>query len=323
MTTNWDSSPSSTALIVLAFMNHGYTIPNNASDPMGIYPKYMVRRGLNYIFQQLESFAASGNNLQGGVQCDGLPDETAGAPHNCTLYRETENFGYSTSIVIAPLAGSNALNRVVTEGLAGNGTNGRTIGDILKRLVNGLGVGQADGPGVGRGGWQYGFNANTSDGSTIGWNMLALLDAEASGVDVPNYIAAEFVGFAYEHHKNTDGSFDYTANNDPATNGGVGGNLARAAVGLQAAFLAGDFRAIPMSRPRPTTSTRAGTACRRRGLHRHMRRRARTWGAATRCSTCSRASGSRASPRYPPRLVRLAREPFPQVIGTPSTWTIW
>jgi hypothetical protein len=44
--TSW-GRPSWTALVVLAFENHGYRLPNNNSVPAGLYERYVVRRGLN------------------------------------------------------------------------------------------------------------------------------------------------------------------------------------------------------------------------------------------------------------------------------------
>ena len=161
----------------------------------------------------MEPFAASGNNLQGGVQCDGLPDETAGAPHNCTLYRETENFGYSTSIVIAPFSGSGALSRTVLAARvsAGKWDERATIGDIVKRLVNGLGVGQADGPGVGRGRLAVRLQREHVRRFDDRLEHDGAAGRAAAGVAMPAYIGTEFNNFAYIQHKNTDGSFDYTA----------------------------------------------------------------------------------------------------------------
>ena len=39
-----------------------------------------------------------------------------------------------------------------------------------------------------RGGFGYTHNANAGDGSTAGWGVLALLDAEAAGAVIPAWV---------------------------------------------------------------------------------------------------------------------------------------
>ena len=58
--TNWGRA-SWTALVTLAFQNHGYRLANDGSAPTGIYEKYIVRRGLN---QLISGFSTIGLNLQ-------------------------------------------------------------------------------------------------------------------------------------------------------------------------------------------------------------------------------------------------------------------
>ncbi len=49
------SNQSYTALVVLAFENHGYKLTNNDVAPTGLYEKYVVQRGLNQVINGLTS----------------------------------------------------------------------------------------------------------------------------------------------------------------------------------------------------------------------------------------------------------------------------
>jgi beta-lactam-binding protein with PASTA domain len=234
VTTNWGSSfpQSFAALVVLAFQNHHYQLTNDDSAPTGLYEKYVVRRGLNYIIDELRQFPLT-------MQPAGNPCVNV-EPVPCVGLRQNQQSeGYATSLAILPLAASNALNRHVAE-ITGSENSGyvvgRTYGEILQRLVNGLAWGQGEAS-FGRGGWAYTFNSSGTDGSTIGWNVLALLDAEAAGVTVPAFVKAEFTNFAIPYGVNSDGTFDYTADNNPAYNNIR--NMVKAGVGLQALFYAG------------------------------------------------------------------------------------
>ena len=232
------------ALVVLAFENHGYHVPNDDSTPTGIYEKYVVRRGLNYIINNLESFHIGMTPL-GYNPCVGSgsgPDPDGAGSALCVALRQVNSYeGYSTSLAILPLAASNALNRHVLEvkGVSNaNFVDGKTIGEVLQRLVNGLAWGQGE-FGFGRGSWSYGFNSGSGDGSTMGWNVLALLDAEASGITVPAFVKNEFKTYAIPFGVNNDGSFDYNPDNNPNNYGGLGStNMAKVGIGLQTLFYA-------------------------------------------------------------------------------------
>lgn len=237
VTTNWGSSypQSFAALIVLAFENHGYLLPNNNSAPTGLYQKYIVRRGLNFVIDQLQQMTLTAQTA--GDPCVGVDD----GPAPCVGLRQAlQQEGYATSLAILPLAASNALNRNVTEITGSMNTGfvvGRTYRDILQRLVNAMAYGQGE-SGDGRGGWYYYFNAGGTDGSTIGWNVLALLDSEAAGITVPAFVKSEFTNFAIPAGLNTDGTFDYSANTNAAAPGGISSNAAKAGIGVQAMFYA-------------------------------------------------------------------------------------
>lgn len=243
--TNWGGAHPQVwaALIVAAFQNHGYILPNNQTPATGVYQKYVVERGLNYLGVNLSTFSTS---LQGspatnepcvGTDTNGNPI----GPSPCTAFFLNDNPGYATSIAIQPFAGSQALQRkFASSGLNAN-IQGKSYGEVLQRLIIGLAWGQGDAPSLnGRGGWHYSFNDSTTDGSTIGWNMVALLDAAAAGATIPGFVQSEFAGFAFPRGINNDGTFDYSENGDKNTAGGVGPDMARAGVGLQAMFYAGD-----------------------------------------------------------------------------------
>ena len=146
--------------------------------------------------------------------------------------------GYTTALAILGFAGSGALGQVNTE-VAGY-TNGKTYGEILQRLVNALAWGQNDSS-TGQGGWYYTFNSTTLDGSTVGWDVLALLDASAAGATVPGWVATQFkIGF--DKALNTDGSFDYNGDGNPAANNNVGPQ--KNGIGLQGLYLLGETTGV-------------------------------------------------------------------------------
>jgi hypothetical protein len=130
----------------------------------------------------------------------------------------------------------------ITGSFNGGFVVGKTYGEVLQRVMNTIAWGQNDTGCIGRGGWVYGFSNNTcqeDDGSTLGWDLLALLDAGAAGTTIPAFVQSEFMNFGLPEGFNTDGTFDYRSNNNPAAPGGVGNNLARTGVSLQALFFSG------------------------------------------------------------------------------------
>ena len=233
VTTRWQNSsyPSAdTSLVVLAFENQGYKITANV-PPTGIYEKYVVRRGLNYMLSGLATIVL-------GV--------TPAGNNPCVIYADcvglrspdVSHAGYVTALEILGFAGSGAMAHVNTE-VAGY-TNGKTYGEIMQRLLNALIWGQND-SGVGRGGWYYTFNHTSSDGSTLGWDILALLDAGASGATVPPWVITEFkIGF--DNGLNTDGSFDYQSNGNASSNNSVGPQ--KNGIGLQGLFLISEMAGV-------------------------------------------------------------------------------
>jgi PKD repeat protein len=246
LTTNWGRL-AYTSLVVLAYENHGYKVPNNNSAPVGVYERFAVQRGLNHI-------VANQSLVTLGVQPAGDPCVGGVEPAPCQGLFTNDVGGYSTAISSLALSGSSAFNRTIPAGLGGTSgayVGGRTIGEVLQRLMNTVAWGQNDGVGcAGRGGWIYNLSNNVcqnSDGSTVGWGVLSLLDAAAGGVAEPAFAKPEF-GFAMNAGTNDIGSLDYTANNNPASASFP--NVARAGIMLQALFYMG----VPVGDARVTNA---------------------------------------------------------------------
>lgn len=230
------------SLVVLAFENHGYHVPSTDAPATGLYEKYIVQRGLNFVadqfFQQALNVQTAGDPCVGGV-----------GPAPCVGLYNNEQPGYGTAIAALPLAASTALGRHVPAGIGANNAffvAGKTLGEVLQRVMNTVAWGQNDGTCVGRGGWIYGFSSGfcqQSDGSTVGWDVFALLDAAAVGIVEPAFVKAEFDGFALPQGLNNatagvyDGTFDYRADNNPASSNLP--NVARAGIGGQGLFYVG------------------------------------------------------------------------------------
>jgi uncharacterized repeat protein (TIGR01451 family) len=241
-TTNWGSPggfPASiTSMVVLAFENHGYRLPRDpATEPTGIYEKYLVRRGLNYIFDSLSTIALN-RDEPAGDPCQAGVDPSD--PTGCTGLGFTDfHSNYETAVATLAIAGSGAPNRVVGDvsGTASGGyVVGKSHGEILQRLANTVVWGQSN-SGLGEGGWYYNLNEGSlSDGSTMGWAILALLDAEAAGATVPVFAKTE-LAMALANQLNADGSLDYQVDGDPSSDGSP--NVAKTGIGLQGLYFTG------------------------------------------------------------------------------------
>jgi len=263
---NFPSSPTTTwtgiagfdgpaaGLVTLAFENHGYKLPNDNSAPTGLYEKYIVRRGLNQILNSLKTL-----NLDmqpAGSPCVGSgagPDPDGAGPALCVglmVNQESNSAGnfqfthssYETPFAASALGASGAPARTVNEVPGTNSAGyvvGKTYAEILQRVANAIAWGQQESTaGSGRGGWYYALNyQSASDGSTVGWVMLGLLDAEAAGATLPPFVRAEWTANALVNAINTDGSFDYQSNSNSASPSSV--NVAKAGVGLQGMFFGG------------------------------------------------------------------------------------
>jgi hypothetical protein len=237
-TTTWNNSGftyADTSLVVLSFENQGYKITANVA-PTGIYEKYIVRRGLNYVISTL------GNVTLGLTPAGNNP---------CVIYADCVGLappgdqGYTTAMAILSLAGSGALAQVNTE-VAGV-TNGKTYGEILQRAVNAMVWGQNDSSN-GRGGWYYNFNSTVLDGSTMGWTTLALLDAAAAGATVPAFAKTEYA-FGFSCALNTNGSFDYNGDCNPGGDFSGIGSPAKGGTGLLGLFYLANPGPLPAGLP--------------------------------------------------------------------------
>src|SRR5262249_20160514 len=141
----------------------------------------------------------------------------------------TVDEGYETAIALLPIAGSQAGNRhftVVPAPINNGGTfaQGKTYTEILQRMLNSVAWRQNDAnAGVGAGGWIYSFNSSQSDGSTVGWDMLGIFDAVNAGATLPPWVKTQFSapGHALVSGLNSDGSFDYRADGNVASDGNV------------------------------------------------------------------------------------------------------
>ena len=235
--TSWSNSGFSyadTSLVVLAFENQGYKITANV-PPTGIFQKYVVRRGLNFVLANLYPVGL-GITPGGNNPCVGVPAATFA---DCIGFAPPGDTGYTTALAILSLAGSGALTHVDTE--SGGATSGQTYGEVLQRLVNALASGQNDAGGTGQGGWDYNFDSiYRADGSTIGWDVLALLDASAAGATVPAWVKTEFAVLLNSGGiLNSDGSFDYQA--DGSSSSDYYSGPQKVGIGLQGLFLTGEI----------------------------------------------------------------------------------
>jgi len=242
-TTNWptDHDVTVASFVVLSFQNNGYRLPNSNAAATGIYQKYIVQRGINYLFSHLQTRTLA-VQYGGHDPCAGAGVEAA----PCVGYDNDQgDQGYSDATISLALAASGAGTRT-----AGNfgPVNGKSYREILQRVVNSIAWGQIDGDAncAGRGGWTYGLvdsNCDNSDGSAVGWNLLAMLDAGSSGITVPSFVKPEFSTYALPDGLNSstdlgvDGTFDYSADGKRAQADGP--NLAKTAIGMQGLFYAG------------------------------------------------------------------------------------
>jgi len=238
-TTYWPSYLSFTAINVLAFENQGYQVPNDNSAPVGLYQKYIVQRGLNFLATRMATYSLN-------AQTNGDPCLVLGTSAPCTgLYSVDDQQGYSNAIKVLPFAGSGALDRQMGPFGPATYVNGQTYKSIVQRLAATVVWGQIDtNQACGEGGWHYSMFNNSydsSDASTLGWNILALLDAAAGGATIPAFVKTELNTYALPNHLNANGSFAYNTNCDRnyQNNSVTYPNLAKEGIALQAAFYTG------------------------------------------------------------------------------------
>ncbi|MBI2822571.1 MAG: Ig-like domain-containing protein [Acidobacteria bacterium] len=231
---------SQTSLAALALQNHGHLVVN---DPNKDIFQAVVQRGLNYLFDKLTIVNLSAEmhgppDVVGGAPVIRMDDPCIGVPLDGN---QCQGLGrpiaavhsvYADAVESLALAAatSSAPNRTVDVGLgadSGGFVAARTYKEILQRQLNAI-VWSAQNSGIERGGYGYRPHDGLSDGSVLGWVMLALLDGAAVGATVPNFAKTE-LEFALGNQINPDGSLRYQA-----TGGANVGNFAKTAILLQA-----------------------------------------------------------------------------------------
>src|SRR4051812_22483285 len=225
--TTWNSFTTSNdpnafgALALLAIQNHGHAVNGPATDIF----QPVVQRGLNYIFDRLRQrdMTPCDEDPGPGVSnpCINVP-----APVNIGLSATQDGLdGYATPILAAAIAAATSASpgRLVDAGLGSQNANfvaGKTYSEILQRVVNAVAWGQSD-SGNGKGGWYYSLQAgNVSDGSTMGWGLLGMIDSQAAGATIPAFTKPDFAG-VLSRQLNNDGTIDYQVDNNPASVGSM------------------------------------------------------------------------------------------------------
>lgn len=202
--TDFEYSLAYTSLVVLALENHGHTV---ADDPTQDIFQRVVQRGLNHIFNNLQRITL-GPTPNGDNPCVGAGVEAA----PCVgLGRNVHHSMYVSSVVALAVAGSGSPGAIVGPGIgAANGgyVAGKTYGQILQRQANTIMWGMGD-SGNTRGGFGYNHNDNLGDGSTAGWGVLALLDAEAAGATIPAWVRTDVANYANTGGLSSNGSLKY------------------------------------------------------------------------------------------------------------------
>jgi PKD repeat protein len=194
---------SYSSLVVLALENHGHTVLDDATQDI-FQP--VVRRGLNFILDNLIQIPLGPQN--GNDPCVGVPADA----NKCVgLGHGGFESMYVSAVNALAVAGSGAPGAVVPAGIGasnGNFVAGRTFADIIQRQANAITWGMNDSGDI-RGGFGYGLNdGNYGDGSTAGWGVLALLDAEAAGAVMPAWVRADVLNYS-NSGLNSDGSLKY------------------------------------------------------------------------------------------------------------------
>jgi hypothetical protein len=193
---------SYTSLVVLALENHGHTVTDDATQDI-FQP--VVQRGLNHIFNNLQQIPLGPQ--PSGDPCVGVP----AGPDACVGLGLNGGHGmYASSVIALAVAGSGAPTAVVGPAIgAANGlfVSGRTYAEILQRQANTIMWGMGDSGSV-RGGFGYVHNHQIGDGSTAGWGVLALLDAEAAGATIAPWVRPDVSNYA-SNGLQADGSLMY------------------------------------------------------------------------------------------------------------------
>jgi len=234
------------ALALTAIQNHGHAVNGPATDIF----QPVVQRGLNYIFDRLvqRNMNPCDEDPGAGVSdpCINVP-----APVNIGLSATNDGEdGYATPILAAAIAAATSASptRTVGAGLGAQNANfvvGKTYAEILQRVVNAIAWGQSD-SGAGKGGWYYNLQAgSSSDGSTMGWSLLGLIDSQAAGAIIPPFAKTNF-GLVLANQLNNDGTIDYQVDAQPTTVG----SMTKVGIALQGLA----FTGVPAGDAKVTTS---------------------------------------------------------------------
>ena len=219
---NHGSVGSFGSMSLLAFENHGYLPTGNH-----IYAP-LVQGGINYIFSLLTPITLQngGSGEPAGSPCVGIGTPSGDLTCEGLYAPSAGSIGYSTAVVMLAITGSGVTQAWTATTGDATYVNGQTYASIVQRLSNAVVWGQSDGDDLDRGGWRYGLDNANSDGSAVGWNVLALLDATAYGATVPAHAKTE-LAYVIARTTAADGGMGYNSpTNIP--------NTAKAGVRLQA-----------------------------------------------------------------------------------------
>jgi len=241
-TTSWSASfytSAYSAMAVLAIQNHGHAVNGPATDIF----QPVVQRGLNFLFSVAATQDMTPCSEVGAVPALNPCVGVASNPNIGLIAPPGVDNGYVTPIFAAAISAAAAAAPARTVGAGiGDATYvaGRPYLEIAQRLANGVAWGQ--GNGVLAFGWSYSLQAgNISDGSTLGWAMLGLENAQAAGATIPAEVKSRLTTTLLGQ-LNTDGSLSYSYN-------GVGvngaGNMAKTGIGLQALAFSGALISDP------------------------------------------------------------------------------
>ena len=221
-----------TGMAVLGIENHGHVVNGPATDIF----QPVVQRGLNSLFNIMIQQDMTPCNEGGAVPALNPCIGVATNPNIGLVVPGGDN-GYATPIFAAAIAAAASVAPARTVGAGiGDATyvTGHAYSEILQRLTNAVSWGQGNGPLAF--GWSYGLQAgNSSDGSTMGWAMLGLENAQAAGAMIPAEVRSRLTT-TLAGQLNPDGSLSYQYH-------GVGvagtGSMAKVGIGLQGLSFSG------------------------------------------------------------------------------------
>ncbi len=188
-----------TGLALMAFMNHGHLEIN---DPdADIYAK-IVEEGLNYYFYyfQDQRTASMDNTTFTDSDINGNGKKHAGYTNNM----------YQVGISAMTIAATATPNAVVRS-CANASIAGRTYKSVLEDIVDFIAYAQQEGTSGAAGGWRYGANYGSSDGSVTQWPVLGLGEAQNPpwNISAPAWVKTRMhIWSAYD--QNANGGYGYT-----------------------------------------------------------------------------------------------------------------